>query len=563
MQKKLTLKDFILRKETWLNNPELFLTEVLNIKLPFHQKNMIIDIAKYNNVTIKSANGVGKTFCLAALIVWFFFCHLSHEQDKSVKVVFTAPVFSQLKRGLFALVVTFIKRANERMKKMFGDNVVFISKEPSEAQNVAVYKYDEENYIMGISTDKANNVSGIHASNMLIIFDEPQGIKDEIFSGFKGIKQGGIIKTVMIGNTTLPDGNVGKFYESFGNNSIYRQITISAFDTPNFIEPNIKIENFLKDEDDPENWRNRLDKFCKTDYKQALLTNSVDKWVNEVKLKLPNTNLVNPLGAYDELYEAGMNIDDYEFLTRFRAEFPKQETSSLFPLEQIETSMNNYSNPAFHNQGARYFGVDIGTGIGRDDSSIAITDGNKVIFSEDFDLKEPDLLQKILDLNEIYRPDVIKVERDGVGNGVFQHLEREGLNVIPIVMGGGPGIKNLDFPDSFQDIENKKKKDLFLNKRSEVWWNLKELLNPFITKYPVLLPPIQDLKIQMRAAKYWKNTTSGKIQIISKEDLRTLIKKSPNTLDAILIAFANADEINPYDKFGFINIETISNPAWS
>ncbi len=54
----------------------------------------------------------------------------------------------------------------------------------------------------------------------------------------------------MIGNTTLPDGLTGPFYRSFQKGSEWLQDSVSCFDTPNFINPNIKKEDF-KEEKDP------------------------------------------------------------------------------------------------------------------------------------------------------------------------------------------------------------------------------------------------------------------------------------------------------------------------
>lgn len=70
--KKITLQELALRRQYYKAHPYEFLTEILGIKIPYHQKKILESIVKYNKVSVASSNGIGKSYLLSALIVWFF-----------------------------------------------------------------------------------------------------------------------------------------------------------------------------------------------------------------------------------------------------------------------------------------------------------------------------------------------------------------------------------------------------------------------------------------------------------------------------------------------------------
>jgi len=550
------LAELFERREIWKENPDIFMKEFLNVKIPFHQKDIIKAVKKYKRVSVRSANSVGKSFCISALILWFFYCYMDPNPKKNLIIVFTAPTFDQVRENIFANVKEFIEDANTFMKEQFGDDVEFIGR-VSDNQNTAEIRFRNKDYIKGVSSSGENKTVGKHGTYVLIIYDEAQGITDKMYSDFKGIvKSGTIVKEVMIGNTTLPYGKCGEFYESFGPNSVFHQIKISAFDTPSFVEPNIKLDDYFRDINDVKHWRNKLDIYCGTNYKKALKNDTLDEWELQVKQKLPfGEHLINPIEVDIELTRCGMDINSYEFLTRVLAEFPNENSSSLYPSDWIAKAFDNYHNPEAHQYGPFEMGIDVAGGLGRDDSSIAIRNGNKIIYSESFDLNAPDLVRKIAEVYEQF-PEVslIKIERDAIGKPVYDLLlERKDLpQVVAVVSGSSPGLPD---PFTLQQIEDTQEKKLMFNrKRDEICWNIRELLNPIRTddSKSILLPPSLELKKQMAAYSY-KKMPKGQIIISSKEDIKKIIKKSPDKFDAIIMAFAETEAIDPYLNMDFID----------
>ena len=552
--------EFAQKRQEWKKYPEQFFSEVLGIKLPPHQRKILRDCLKYNRVAINTSNSVGKSFLIGAIAFFYFITNVSDEPDNSTVIIITSVIFSQVKRSIFANIKHFAKRADKYVKEKFGEEYSFLPKEFSESPNTVEYWFDELSYIMGISTDNCNAISGIHSRNLLILMDEVQGLTESVFSGFRGVLQSGLAKLILLGNPTLPNGPTGEFYNAMQPDSNYHRITISAFDTPNFVETGITLESMLLPESDPENWRNKLDKYCGTDYKTAKKNDEVGAWEEQVITNLPFTNLQNPISAFGILVDCGMNPDQFDFLTRVRALFPTGEGNCVINQNWLEDSMNNYDIPEKHESGLRSMGVDISGGLGRDFSTIAVRDGNKIIYIEEFQLNAPDLEDKIIEIYKAYGCEYCCVERDGIGKPIYDHLEsRDVIYIIPINSGGGAGIEE---PMSFEEEEkNKELKELYNRKRDELWFNLRNLLNPYVNDYPVILPRHNKLKKHLMCAS-WKKGNTGKIQVLPKEEMRKKIKESPDLADAVIFAFADIGEAGMMAHYdcGFM---TFKNNSWS
>lgn len=552
--------EFAKQRQEWKKNPEQFFSTVLGIKLPPHQKKILRDCLKHNRISINTSNSVGKSFLIGAIAFFYFITNVSDEPDNSTVIIITSVVFSQVRRSIFANIKHFAKRADKYVKENFGEEYSFLPKDFSESPNTVEYWYNELSYIMGISTDNANAISGIHARNLLILFDEAQGLTESVFSGFRGVLQSGLARLILLGNPTLPNGPTGEFYNAMQPESNYHRITISAFDTPNFVETGITLESMLLPDSDPNNWRNKLDKYCNTNYKEAVRNDEVGMWENAVIESLPFPNLQNPISAFGILVDCGMNPDQFDFLTRVRALFPLGEGNCVINQQWLEDSMNNYENPEKHELGVISMGVDISGGLGRDFSTIAVRNGNKVIFLEEYQLNAPELENKIIEIYNKFGCEYCCVERDGIGKPIYDHLEyRNVINIIPINSGGGAGVENPMTYD--EELKTKEAKELYNRKRDELWFNLRNLLNPYINKFPILLPLQFKLKRHLMCAT-WKKGNTGKIQVSPKDEMRIKIKESPDLADAVIFAFADVGEIVNMMYYD-CSLMTFKNAGWN
>lgn len=544
----------------WKEHPEVFMKDILELELTPNQLLMLKSIQHYNKTTVKSSNSTGKTVLCGGIVLWYFYTHTS--SDEATIVLMTAPQFIQVRSGIYAKFKDNIDKANKNLSRLAGQEVKIFDKPPSEDKKSAAYYLTESSFVMGFSTDNMNAIAGKHAENILIIFDEAQGLKDDVYSGFAGIKQSGIIKEVLIGNPTLKDGCVGKFYESFSESSDYKKITISAFDTPNFKNTTITLDDYFREENDPLYWRNKLDRFAKTNYKEAKAQNRVAKWEEDVLNSFGRyKGLQNPLGVYTILQNEGMNIDSYEVQTRVLGIFPTAGSNAIYPIDWINASMERWSDDTLWIRGERCLGIDFGRGVGVDRSAFSVVDGNRHVYVAEEDLDTRGIINKAVYLAQQYNVDVVKVERNGEGIHLARLLREEGLNVAEVDVGASPGYgKTFNY---FLKQKNDEYKKMYYLKRDEIWWNLRLLISPEREEgQPLfLIYPDATLKVQMRAGTYSRNAKQ-QICVVSKDELRVRLKRSPDKLDSLLIALAEveyeAKSAMDYSNLYLGNIKSVS-----
>jgi hypothetical protein len=115
----------------------------------------------------------------------------------------------------------------------------------------------------------------------------------------------------------------------------------------------------------------------------------------------------------------------------------------------------------------------------------------------------------------------IHVDVIGCGTSPYDHLNQAGVHVVAV--NGAAASYGTD----------KSGKLRFYNLRAELWWKVRESLDPTAPD-PVALPPGQDVRADL-CAPTW-SLRSGKILIESKEDLMKRIGRSPDKGDAIVYA---------------------------
>ena len=152
------------------------------------------------------------------------------------------------------------------------------------------------------------------------------------------------------------------------------------------------------------------------------------------------------------------------------------------------------------------------------------------------------------------------LERDGIGKPIYDHLEeRDVINIIPINSGGGAGFEE---PISYEEeVKTKEMKELYNRKRDELWFNIRNLLNPYIQENPILLPKNQKLKRHLMCAD-WKKNQTGKIQVAPKEEMRKKIKESPDLADAVMFAYAPVGEAQSNNSLE-AGLWTFKNTSWT
>ncbi len=451
------------------NDPVWFVIEILGTR-PWKKQIDIISAVRDNPRTaVRSCHGAGKSFIAGQVILWFLYSFYPSI------VLSTAPTWRQVEK----LIWKEVRASYRRSKVPLGGNL--LPKRPE------IQIIQDEWYAVGLSTNEPDRFQGFHEENILVVVDEAAGVPEEIFEAIEGVLTSEHARLLLLGNPTSVGGT---FYNAFRTPG-WENISISAFDTPNFTAFGIAEDDIIN-----ETWESKI-------------TNS-----------LPNPKLITPAWVADKYRRWGPNSPAYQ--ARVLGQFPSEGEDTLIPLAWIEAAMARWEDTP---EGEPIeIGVDVAR-FGSDKTVIATRRGQKVLPLNVY--AKQDTMETVGCIIMVHRKigaSKTKVDVIGVGAGVVDRLKEQGHPVIGI-----------NVAEAATDTEK------FANLRSELWWNMRELLDPNqrINPEPIALPPDDELLADLSGVKY-KIDSRGRIQVESKEDMKKRLGRSPDRADAVVLAFAKA-----------------------
>ena len=179
-----------------------FVRDAFGVEPTVHQAAMLNAIANPgSHVTVRSGHGVGKTSCLAWLVLWF----LCFRDD--CKIPCTAPSSHQL----FDLLWAEIAKWRGKMIPFYGRHIDVRS------DRVFIIGHDKTRFAVARTARKEapEALQGFHATNLLFLIDEASGVEDPVFEVAEGALSTPGARVLMAGNPTRTDGY---FYDSHNRN---------------------------------------------------------------------------------------------------------------------------------------------------------------------------------------------------------------------------------------------------------------------------------------------------------------------------------------------------------
>ena len=404
-------------------------------------------------------------------------------------VLTTAPTFRQVKHVLWQEL-----RSAHAMAGLPGE------------PNLTELKITDKWYALGFSVNDANAFQGHHSNHMLVIFDEACGIEKIIWDGAEGVLSTGHARGLRIGNPT--DMNTEFFKGCKSSLPSNKRYTISAFDTPNFTQYGITQQDI---ED--------------------------DTWADKIAGRpLPRPYLVTPSWVSKRYKAWGKGSPLYR--ARVLGLFPESGDDTLISLAHIERAsaleMKRDTRHIEFGQDVAYFGNDenvlamrIGGYvriIGRWHGQDTVDSAKSCIYyikkaNIDYDLNLTEAQLKKLP---------IKVDVIGYGAGVADNL----------IDWGWGGVR-VNVADGALDPEKYK------NWRAECFWGLRDR---FWEGTIDIDPEDEELQLQLSMIRY--KIPGGRIQILEKAEIKKELGRSPDDVDAVVLAFAPNKEIDVVASFG-------------
>lgn len=213
------------RVKEYQKNPVLFAEEVCHFYPDPWQKDVLMDLAKYPRVSVRSGHGVGKTGTEAVTVLWFLCCF------KFPKVICTAPTKQQLNDVLWSEIDKWRSKSPLLLELLTWTKTY-----------VYMNGYSKRWFAVAKTASEPENMQGFHEDNMLFIVDEASGIDEGIMEAILATLSGGNNKLLMCAN---PTKTTGTFYDSHHvNRALYRCHKVSSMDSTRTNKENIQA--FIK-----------------------------------------------------------------------------------------------------------------------------------------------------------------------------------------------------------------------------------------------------------------------------------------------------------------------------
>jgi hypothetical protein len=203
------------------------------------------------------------------------------------------------------------------------------------------------------------------------------------------------------------------------------------------------------------------------------------------------------------------------FRIRVLGEFALADDDTLIPAELVDGAISR--DISINSSEPLVFGLDVAR-FGSDRTALVKRKGNVVIEVKSWGgLDTMQVVGAIVNEAKLDRPDEICVDTIGLGSGVADRLRELGMNVRDV---------NVAESSAMNPNANKL--------RDELWLAVKEWL---ATK-SVKLPADDQLRHELVAPRY-TFTSSGKVQVESKDSMRKRGMRSPDLADALCLSFAS------------------------
>jgi hypothetical protein len=353
-------------------------------------------------------------------------------------------------------------------------------------------------YAMGLSTNEGVRFQGWHG-DILIILDEAPGVKPDIWEAIEGIRSGGDVTILALGNPTTTGNPFHAAFLTEGQNTGWDLFSIPAFVTPNFAAfPTIESIEQAAETNDP-----RLD-------------------------NVPRPYLIQPRWVLEKYREWGPDSPMYQ--SRVLANFPDQSADALIPLSWIMNAAVRRIEPTDNSYVA---GVDVAGG-GEAETVVYVRQGPTIVGLRPWTQPDPreEVIAYLSDWQERGRLKV-NVDSIGVGHYFYQDLRAAGFDVTPVNVGTPPQAQSTAIVFPGQKPPKPEELGKYTNLKAQLYWRLREQLQNG------QVAGLVDTQTQNQLATIlYKQLENGKIAIETKDSMRARGLESPDRAEALMLCFA-------------------------
>ena len=437
-----------------LRDPVRFAREILGLDLWDTQEAILRSVAEHPRTAVKACHASSKTFTAAVAVLWWI------TRFPDGVVITTAPTWHQVEHVLWRQIHQIVRETR-------------LVRYPRPLKTEL--RLSPTRYAIGLSTDEAVRFQGFHG-RILIVLDEAPGVRPEIWEAIEGIRAGGEVHVLALGNPVDP---TGPFADAWGTQAAsWSTVTISAFDTPNL--DGLTQEALLELDDEA------LD----ANVRPYLATR---RWVRE---------------KWEEWGQHGSPLWE----ARVLGHFPAQSNEALYPLAWLEQAQHRAMAKTEAKVEA---GIDV-AGPGEAETVVAVRQGPNLLALRAW--ADDDPLEAVVSFRAPYqaRLSTVRVDEVGIGDHCAAALKKRGFPVNGVNV--GKAARNAE---------------RFANRKAEIAWGFRERLEK-----GDLTGLTDEQAIAQFAGLRYEHDPRGRVAVEPKAALRKRGLPSPDRADAILLAFA-------------------------
>lgn len=221
--------------------------------------------------------------------------------------------------------------------------------------------------------------------------------------------------------------------------------------------------------------------------------------------------------AEEEIEQARRDLDPKTFKALYLAE--AQESEEM--LCSYEAIANLWTN-TFVQKGKRYITADIAS-IGSDKFKVYVWDGDRVINRKTYSKLLPDKIEEVLkETAEKFRVPRSNIIYDADGLGIFLRGYLKGAT--PFNNGGKP-------------IKVKHTQPNYKNLKTQCAYHLAKKINEsgIFFECDMDVNDVSDITAELECLQSWDADKDGKVQIMPKIEVKKIIGRSPDDLDALIM----------------------------
>lgn len=455
-------------------------------------------------VCVKACHASSKTYTAAEIVLWF----VTRYPDG--QVVSTAPTQSQVRDLLWAE----IRKARETS----------LIELPMPTINEL--RIDNGRGAIGRATNQGVRFQGYHG-RVLVVIDEAPGVDADIWDAIEGIRAGGDVRVLALGNPVIASG---RFYEIFADEyEGWELFTISAFDTPN-LEGYTLDDVLMGPNDDP---------WLQDNERPYLTTRS---WVRERHNTLGGRNCELHVQHSGNSCPA---LDHSDFQSRVLGMFPTQSADALISAAWLEAAARR---PLVDTREGYVAGVDV-AGQGKAETVVYVRQGPNVVSCQAF--ADADPRAAVLAALEPYAHDLtVYVDEIGIGYNFMLHL-RDKLAALYRDRRAAARARREDYAGyepkvAGVNVGDGANEDRFANLKAELYWAIRERLED---------GQVCGLTDQRTIAQLGgirsMSTARGQTAIERKEDAAKRGVPSPDRAEAFMLCYSGAPRLHAI-QFGSI-----------